>query len=134
DSPRFRRIIGMIEYARAFSNLDALKAYIDTLDPGLWLLRASHEPDRERRNTDRAVAASLERTRVHERLVRIYRHLRRDCDDLDEALAELSANVVPAGHALGEAEKRQNLELMHALRTVLIQQIFRLAVLVPDFS
>jgi len=134
DSPRFRRIIGMIEYARAFSNLDALKAYIDTLDPGLWLLRASHEPDRERRNTDRAVAASLERTRVHERLVRIYRHLRRDCDDLDEALAELRANVVPAGHALGEAEKRQNLELMHALRTALIQQIFRLAVLVPDFS
>lgn len=134
DSPRFRRVIGMIEYARAFSNLDALKAYIDTMDPGLWLLRASHESDREHRHTARAIAESLERTRAHERLVRVYRQLRRDCADLDEAMAELRADVVPASHALGEAEKRQNLELLHALRTALIQQIFKLAVLVPDFS
>ncbi|MGF1625461.1 MAG: phosphoenolpyruvate carboxylase [Alphaproteobacteria bacterium] len=134
DSPRLRRVIAMIEYARAYSSLDALKAYIDCTDPGLWLLRASHEPDRERRSADRAVSASLERTRAHERLVRVYRQLRRDCADLDDALADLRANVVPAGHALGQAEKRHNLELLHGLRTALIQQIFTLAVHIPDFS
>lgn len=134
DSPRFRRVLGMIEYARAFSNLDALKAYIDTVDPGLWLLRASHEPDRERRKTVRALASHLERTKAHERLVRVYRKLRNDCADLDEVLTDLRADVVPAGHALGELEKRHNLELLHALRAALMQQIYKLAVHIPDFS
>ena len=134
DSPRFRRLFGMIEYARAFSSLDALKAYIDTVDPGLWLLRASRESDRDGRNTARAVAAHLERTRAHEMLVRVYRKLGRDCADLDEALSDLRADVVPAGHALGDVEKRENLELLHALRIALIQQVCRLAVHIPDFS
>ncbi|MEZ5669121.1 MAG: phosphoenolpyruvate carboxylase [Alphaproteobacteria bacterium] len=134
DSARFRRLIGMIEYARAFSSLDALKAYIDTVDPGLWLLLAAHETDRDRRIAARAVATHLERSRTHERLVRIYRKLSRDCADLDDALADLRADVVPAGHALGEAERRGNLELLHALRVALVQQLCRLAVHIPDFS
>lgn len=134
DSARLRRLVGMIEYARAFSNLDALKAYIDTMDPGLWLQRAAHEPDRERRSVDRMLAVSLERTRAHERLVRVYRKLRQDCADLDDALADLRADVVPAGHALSVAEERSNLELLHALRVALIQQVFKLSMHIPDFS
>ncbi len=135
DSPRFRRLLGMVEYARAFSDLDVLKAYIDTLDPGLWLLRGSREPDRERREAIRQLVAHLERLDIHARLVRIFRKLRRDCSDLDDALRALRAEtVVPAGHALVSAEKRSNLKLLHAIRIALIQQVYVLAMHIPDFS
>src|SRR4029453_6095551 len=42
DSPRFRRILGMVEWALAFSDLDVLKAYLDIFDPGLWRQQAAH--------------------------------------------------------------------------------------------
>ena len=41
DSPRFRRLMTMVEHAFKFSDLAVLKAYIELFDPGFWLARAS---------------------------------------------------------------------------------------------
>ncbi len=44
-SPRLRRLLGMVEWALAFTDLEALKSYIDLYDPGQWLSRASQAPE-----------------------------------------------------------------------------------------
>ena len=37
NSERFRRIMDIVKYAFAFSDIEVLKAYIDCFDPGMWL-------------------------------------------------------------------------------------------------
>ena len=135
-SPRFRRLFAMVEWALEFSDLDVLKAYVDTLDPGLWLLQAAHHGAGGRVDEFRQVADDLEQTKTHERLVRILRVLQKDHLDLVTTLAAVRAAVpaTPPGIAgIGEAA-RNDLHLLHALRIALIHRIFMLATHIPDFS
>jgi phosphoenolpyruvate carboxylase len=136
DSPRFRRIFAMVEWALAFSDGDVLRAYIDTLDPTLWRREASHVAEPGLAAERRQVALLLERADRHARLTRILRLLEHDLLDLDRELAACRA-AEPAADALTPAlgpEARTNLRLLHGIKVALIQRIFRLATHIPDFS
>ena len=136
DSPRFRRLFAMVEWALEFSDLDVLKAHIDILDPGLWLLQSGHHASAGAIDELRRVAERLEDGGVHEKLVRVFRLLQTDHLDLRAALAAAhAAEPPPAPLIAGIGDDAcDNLHLLHALRIALIQRIFLLATHIPDFS
>ena len=93
SSPRFRRVFGLIAWALAFSDTDVLKAYVDTLDPGLWLLRmACPQTGRERFDELRAIGRFIEGHAHHDRLSGILRTLELDLFDMLHALSEPGAD------------------------------------------
>jgi len=126
ESPRFRRAMTLVEHALAVSDLDVFGAYIDSLDPGLWLNRSGRTGDLDQRQELRRVAEGLERLDLHAALGRVRRHLQADTLTLEEAFA--------AGPELGTAAQHERLVLLHALRIALIHRIYRLATRIPEFS
>ncbi|TDQ77532.1 phosphoenolpyruvate carboxylase type 1 [Dongia mobilis] len=129
SSPRCRRLLGMVDWALAFTDLEAFKCYVDLFDPGQWLSRAYQAKDAERAAELRHVAEHLEEERIYEQLARIYRTFQRDMLDLREGLALVGLPTPKIDEAA-----RQNLRLMHGLRIALIMRIFTLSAHVPDFS
>lgn len=128
-SPRCRRLMGMVEWALAFTDLEALKCYIDLFDPGQWLSRAYQAKDETQTAELRHVAEHLEGERIYEQLAKIYRTFQRDMLDLRDGLA-----LVGLPGAKISEETRQDLRLMHGLRIALIMRIFMLTAHIPDFS
>jgi phosphoenolpyruvate carboxylase len=128
-SPRLRRLLGMVEWALEFTDLEALKSYIDLYDPGQWLSRAAQVKDPEQASELRAVAEHLEHEAIYNRLAKIYRVFQRDMLDLRDGLA-----LVGLPKPKIDAEVRANLRVLHGIRIGLIMRIFSLAVHVPDFS
>ena len=137
-SPRFRRVFGLIAWALAFSDTDALKAYVDTLDPGLWLLRmAQTRIGRERFDELRAIGGFIEEHAHHDRLSGILRTLERDLFDMLHALAAPDGGKGVEGEIIevGVPETvTEDLRLLHVIRITLIQRIFMLATHIPEFS
>lgn len=132
-SPRFRRVFGMVAWALAFSDIDVLKAYTDTLDPGLWLLRATQRlDDRERFEELRRIAEFIEGHAHHDRLAGILRTLEADLLDMLHELTTLEADEGLDVHV--PAAMTEDLRLLHALRVALIHRIFFLATHIPEFS
>lgn len=119
-SPRFARALGMAAGARAGSDMDVLRAYVATLDPGVWLDRAGRTQRPGRREELVAVAAALEEAGLSARARKMFRRVQAD------ALA-LGA-VWPAATA------PDRLVLLHALRLAAVHRIWLLAARVPDFS
>lgn len=132
---RFRRILSMVEWALEFSDLDVLKAYIDSLDPGLWLQQAAHHSGAGQADELRRLSENLERLGSHDKLARIFRQLQADYLDLAANLAALRAEPdIPENiRGIGE-EGRRNLHLLHALRLALIQRVFIMATHIPPFT
>ncbi|MDE1146090.1 MAG: phosphoenolpyruvate carboxylase [Azospirillaceae bacterium] len=133
-SPRFRQLLGMVEYGVAIASPDALKAYIDTLDPAFWLLRAAHTADPARVEEMRRLAAMLEDNPLHSRLIRIFRKLYRDFDILEEGLARVEHQPLPGQVPPPDEALSNGLLVLHALRIALIQEVFLRATHVPQFS
>lgn len=136
ESDRFRRLMGMVEYAFSFSDVDVLRAYVDTFDPGLWLLRAARTSKKGRSENMRRVSEFLEGMGLHEMLVKIFRVIQTDYLDIRGwRLSRDDSGGIPGsrGRVL-DKESRDNLLLLHALRIALIQEIFVLAVRIPEFS
>ncbi|MBB6251806.1 phosphoenolpyruvate carboxylase [Nitrospirillum iridis] len=133
-SPRFRQLMGMVEYGVAIASPDALKAYIDTLDPAFWLLRAAHTADPARVEEMRRLAGILEDNPLHSRLIRIFRKLYRDFDILEEGLARVERQPVPGQVPPPDEALSNGLLVLHALRIALIQEVFLRATHVPQFS
>jgi phosphoenolpyruvate carboxylase len=127
-SPRFRELMGMVTHAVGIACPQALRAYIETLDPGHWLTRAAACDDPVDAEDLRRIAAVLEETPAQSRLARIYRKLFRDysllCQNLRQASALPQANP----------ERDRSLRLLHGLRLALTHEIYRLAIHIPDFS
>jgi phosphoenolpyruvate carboxylase len=135
-SPRFRRLFAMIEWAKAFSDPDILRAYVDALDPAAWRREAAHAREAVAAVEHRRVADLLESANRHDRLVRILRVLEHDLLDLEREMAECRAaepKVSPL-IAAPNAEAQSNLRLLHAIKLALIHRIYRLATHIPDFS
>jgi len=128
SSPRFRQLVGMVEYGVGISSAEALKAYVDSLNPTLWLFRAVHTEDPARAAEMRRLAGFLEELPTHNRQIGIFRKLYRDYGILVEGLRTAGAlpEVAP--------QDRSALLLLHALRIALIQEIFLLSTHVPQFS
>jgi phosphoenolpyruvate carboxylase len=136
ESPRFRRLMTMVEHAFKFTDPDVLVAYIDLFDPGAWLRLAQLEKDPLREESLRLVSTFVERMDLHDRLARVSRTLIRDYIDLARALREHRRLTRDAGSQpiVVDLETRNNLNTMHALRVAVIQALMLDAVHVPDFS
>ncbi len=136
ESPRFRRLMTMVEHAFKFTDPDVLVAYIDLFDPGAWLRLAQLEKDPLREESLRLVSRFLERMDLHDRLARVSRTLIRDYIDLARALREHRKLARDAGDEpiVVDLETRNNLNTMHAMRIAVIQALLLDAVQVPDFS
>ena len=131
-SERFRRLVGIGEYAVAVSDPHVMEAYITVTDPAWWVRRTAVEPqDSERFLT---IARHL-RPDLHERQRRVFLRLFQDFTELARGLEELGEAPRSMGCAgLIPDRTRDTLQVLHAMRLALIQQIYALAVQIPDFS
>lgn len=120
-SPRFARAIALATHAAAASDIDVLRAAVDTLDPGPWLDRAGYTTRPGRREALMAVAEALEKLNLSAGVRRMFRRLQADHLKLRAAWPELP-------------QMTDRLVLLHALRLALIQRVWLLAVELPDFS
>ncbi len=136
DSPRFRRLMNMVEHAFKYSDLAVLKAYIDLFDPGMWLSRASRRGEGSSADELVEVADAMERAALHERLDRIWRSFTRDYMALAGAFREHRRRTRQAGAEpiAVDAASRDIMHQLHAIRIALIQELYLLAMHVPDFS
>ena len=136
DSPRFRRLMNMVEHAFKWSDLNVTRAYVALLDPGLWLMRAGRREGSRRALELRKVSDALEAANLHGRIAPILRVFHRDYLDLADALREHRRRTRDAGEApiAVDAASRDRMHTLHALRLALIQRLFLLAVRVSDFS
>ncbi|WP_375409035.1 phosphoenolpyruvate carboxylase [uncultured Methylobacterium sp.] len=120
DSVRFSRAFRMVQHASNVSDLDVLRAYIDTLDPAVWLERARRTQRDARRDELVVIATALERLDLAPNLRRLFGRL--TCDWL---------SLHSAAPDLGKMSPR--LTLLHAIRLALIHRIWFLAVHIPGF-
>ena len=141
ESERFRLLVSLAEYALSFSDFYAFAGYLDILDPGFWLMAAAKSDNPQHAQELRQVADFLELQNKHANLSRVGRIFYRDLLDLTEALrtvtcfregAERSALIEE--RLWLDAELRDTLEILHAVRLALIYQIFTLAMQIPEFS
>lgn len=136
DSPRFRRLMRMVEHAFKFTDLRVVRAGIDLFDAEAWLIRAHSTEDPQEQEALSAVASYLERIGLHDRLMRIFRVFHRDYLSLSRAMREHRRATRDAGGqpiAVDQAT-RDNMHMLHAIRMALIQRLMIRAVHVPDFS
>jgi len=136
ESPRFRRLMTMVEHAFKFTDPDVLVAYLDLFAPGDWLRLAQLEKDPVQEESLRLVFEFAERMALHDRLARVSRTLIRDYIDLARAFREHRRLTRETGDQpiVVDLETRNNLNTMHALRVAVIQALMQDAVHVPDFS
>ncbi|HEX8416292.1 MAG TPA: phosphoenolpyruvate carboxylase, partial [Methylobacterium sp.] len=120
DSVRFSRAFRMVQHAASVGDLDVLRAYIDTLDPAVWLERARRTQRDARREELVVIATALDRLRLAPDLRRLFGRL--TCDWL---------SLQAAAPDLGKMSVR--LTLLHAIRLALIHRIWFLAVHIPGF-
>ncbi|NBC95350.1 MAG: phosphoenolpyruvate carboxylase [Deinococcus-Thermus bacterium] len=132
-SPRLRQLMGIVEYGLAVSDPRAMQAYVAAVDPGFWISRSGHVDDPERRENMLKLADYHEQSRVAAHQIRVYRKLFRDWIVLREELGRVPAEGRPCG-ALVDARCKESLNLLHAVRIAIIQEIFLLAVRTPEFS
>ena len=128
-SARISQMMSLVAYGVAFSNPQALDAYIATLDPGLWLARAAQTGDAGLAGSFRRIAEMLEEWSIHDGQRRIYRRLTNDLVLVKNALATIDP---PESRITAEA--RMALILLHAVRIALIHEIYVLATRIPEFS
>ena len=117
QSPRFRRALALAEAAAAGSDLSVLEAYAASLQPALWLARATTADSPA---CDLGLAAIAERADLSEHLLRVDRRLKAE----DVRIRAACVRTAQGGR----------LELLHAIRLALIQANDRLVVQVPDFN
>jgi phosphoenolpyruvate carboxylase len=130
-SERFRVVVDMLRRADALSDADTLKAYVDTLDPGLWLLRSAASLDAAQSLAYRRIAGVLEDWGVHGEQVRMFRHLFEDFLQLRDGLQTL--DEMPPALAVTDAA-HLSLAMLNAIRLALIGEIYVLGTKVPEFS
>ncbi len=135
-SPRLRSLMGIAEYALTVGSFDAVRAYIETQNPNLWLLRAGATDDRRWAERLRSVARLLERANLHEAQDRIVRKLYADHLLATEGITEITNGVGGnrGAEALVESDTRSALLILHAFRVALILELYELATRVPDFG
>ena len=135
-SERFRRIMDIVKYAFAFSDIEVLKAYIDCFDPGMWLSWSTRTADSKRSENMKDVANLLEKFDVHWKLNKVYRQLHQEYMEVRNwVLGRKSRGRIAVGRGrVVEKEIRDELLLMHGIRVAIFHEIFLLSVRVPRFS
>ena len=121
NSRRFHRAMDLATHALAHSDIDVLRAVIATLDPGTWLDRAEHTPERAGREALIGVARALERLGIWASAQSMFRRVHADHLALRE--------IWPDAPRMATREV-----LLHALRLALIHRIWLLSTEIADFS
>jgi phosphoenolpyruvate carboxylase len=121
-SARFRRAFEMVAAALDRTEINVLRAYVNTLNPAMWLNGAGRARRPARVKALRELARLTERLDRHDRLARLVRRLQADQLWLLDA-------IEPA-----ETVQRRRLILLHGIRVAVIQRICVLATEVPNFS
>ena len=119
-SVRFDRALRLADHALGASDLDVIRAYIDTLDPGSWFDRARRTTRPGRREELLGVATALDRLALAPALRRLFGRFATDGLKLRTV-----AGDVPAMSA--------RLAALHALRLATIGRIWLAATHIPDF-
>ena len=122
NSARFALALDLPAHALRHSDLDVLRAIVDTLDPGMWLDRAGHAHSLPgRRQNLVGVARALDRLGLWAPAQKMFRRIQ--------------ADHVALRTAWPDAPRMADRELLlHALRLSLIHRLWLLAVAIPDFS
>ncbi len=136
NSDRFKRVMDIVQYAFAFSDIEVLKAYIDCFDPGMWLSWSTRTADSERSKNMKEVANLLEKFDVHWRLNKVYRGLHQEYMEIRNWILgrKLSGRIAVGRGRVIEKEIRDELLLMHGIRVAIFHEIFLLSVRIPKFS
>ena len=121
-SARFGRSVQMVAAALDRSELDVLRAYVNTLNPAMWLNGAGRARRPARTKALRELARITGQLDRHDRLARLVRRLQADQLWLLDA-------IEPA-----ETVQRRRLILLHGIRVAVIQRICLLAMEIPNFS
>ncbi|WP_376986895.1 phosphoenolpyruvate carboxylase [Bosea sp. R86505] len=119
-SDRFDRAYRLAEHALAASDLDVLRAYLDSLDPGSWFDRARRTLREGRRDELLAVGEALSRLDLAPSLRSLFWRLSSDALKLKAAAPD-----VP--------EMPARLVALHALRLAAMHGIWLRASHIPDF-
>ena len=124
-SPRFANAMAFARAGLSLSDTDVLRGYVSSLDPGMWLDRASRtrRPGRAARLVK--VAEALEQLGLGDPARAVLRRLQADDIGLRAAWPETEDS---------KPRMSDRLFALHALRLCLIHRIWLLAVDVPDFS
>ena len=135
-SPRFRRLMTVVEHAFKFSDLVVLRAYVELFDTGFWLARASGRSESRQAEPLTMLADVMERAGLHDQLIRIWRTFTRDYMALASALREHRRRTRQTGAEpiAVDSASRDVMHQLHAARIALIQELYLLAIRVPDFS
>ena len=120
-SARFRRSLQMVATALDRTDIDVLRAYVNTLNPAMWLNGAGRSRHPARTRALRELARLTGRLDRYDRLARLTRRLQADQLWLLQA-------IEPA-----ETAARQRLILLHGIRVAVIQRICLLATEIPNF-
>ncbi|TXM74653.1 phosphoenolpyruvate carboxylase [Methylobacterium sp. WL12] len=120
DSVRFSRAFRLVQHAASVGDLDVLRAYIDTLDPAVWLERARRTRKDGRRDELVVIAGALDRLDLAPNLRRLFGRLTTDALSLQSTAPDLKKMSV-------------RLTLLHAIRLALIHRIWFTAVHIPGF-
>ena len=120
NSVRFSRAFRLVQHASSVGDLDVMRAYIDSLDPAVWLERARRTRREARRDELVTIAAALERLNLAPDLRRLFGRLTRDGLFVQAAAPDL-------------ATMSTRLALLHAIRLALIHRIWFLAAHIPSF-
>jgi phosphoenolpyruvate carboxylase len=121
-SARFGRAMQMVAAALDRTELDVLRAYVNTLNPAMWLNGAGRARRPARTKALRELARVTGQLDLHDRLARLVRRLQADQLWLLDA-------IEPA-----ETVQRRRLILLHGIRVAVIQRICLLATEIPNFS
>ncbi|MEO0393334.1 MAG: hypothetical protein AAF213_08805, partial [Pseudomonadota bacterium] len=134
---RSARCQGFMDLANAAhdrSNLDALLAYIDLVDPGFWLQRAMHgDPQAE---ACERLAQFFQQAGRYGRVWPAAQTLIHDALLLREALNKRAERQDSAAEqsAVAQAWDDMSLPMSHALRLAMIQVLFVLVTRIPRFT
>ena len=112
----------MVAAALDRTELDVLRAYVNTLNPAMWLNGAGRTRRPARAKALRELARLTGRLDRHDRLARLVRRLQADQLWLLEAIEPV------------ETAQRRRLILLHGIRVAVIQRICMLATEIPNFS
>ncbi len=120
QSNRFERAYRLAEHAMRMSDLDVIRAYIDTLDPGSWFDRARRTGREGRREELLAIAGALARLDLAPSLRALFGRLSTDWLKLRSVVGDTPAMST-------------RLASLHALRLAIVHRIWLTATHIPDF-
>ncbi|MBO6037302.1 MAG: phosphoenolpyruvate carboxylase, partial [Acetobacter sp.] len=121
SSQRFRRALDFVSHGLACSDDKVLKSFVSLLDPSFWLARATEEKDLKRRQAFLGLMKHLEKLNLSTELYTMFRRIQVDHIAIREAWQDAP-----------RTEPR--IRLLHAIRIMIIEQIWLLACRIPFFT